>query len=128
MVPGRLRWVIPDGFLPELSQGAQISHESVCVLNLGKDPATVRFTFYWENEPPRRARSEQVDGERARHIRLDRIVDEAGQPLPRGVPYAVLVDSDRPVIVQHTRLDTSQPALALMTAMAYPLPDSEGSP
>jgi len=28
--------------------------------------------------------------------------------------------SDRPVVVQHTRLDSRQPANALMTTMAFP--------
>lgn len=123
MAPGQLRWVIPDGFLPAESHGAQVSHESVCVLNLGSATATVRLTFFWEDEPPRRARPERVEAERTRHIRLDRITDEEGIPVPRGVPYALLVESDVPVIIQHTRLDTTQPALALMTAMAYPLID-----
>jgi len=36
-------------------------------------------------------------------------------------PMALKVESDVAVVVQHTRLDTTQPALALMTTMAFPL-------
>jgi hypothetical protein len=32
-----------------------------------------------------------------------------------------LITADVPVVVQHTRLDTRQPALALLSTMAYPV-------
>ena len=32
-------WLIPDGYLPEKSTGDLRSHESTCVLNVGKKPA-----------------------------------------------------------------------------------------
>jgi hypothetical protein len=35
------------------------------------------------------------------------------------VPFALLVESNVPIVVQHTRLDSTQPALALMTTMAF---------
>ena len=57
--------------------------------------------------------------ERANHIRLDRVVTEDGRKIPKNTPYAVLVESDRPVVVQASRLDVSQPEYALMTTMAY---------
>jgi len=41
--------------------------------------------------------------------------------VPVGTPYAIKVESNIPVVVQHTRLDTTQEAMALMTTMAYPL-------
>jgi hypothetical protein len=41
--------------------------------------------------------------------------------LPVAKPMALMVESNVEVVVQHTRLDTTQPALALMTTMAYPL-------
>jgi hypothetical protein len=59
-----------------------------------------------------------VPPERTRHIRTDRM---DGVEIPRGVPYAVRVESSVPVTVQCSRMDTTQPALSLMTAMAYPV-------
>jgi hypothetical protein len=47
-----------------------------------------------------------------------------GVEIPRGVPYAMRVESSVLVTVQCSRMDTTQPALSLMTAMAYP---AEGS-
>lgn len=116
------RWVIPDGFLPVASQGDQVSHESVCVLNLGEVSAHITLTLYYEDIPPQKGFRAECLGQRCHHIRLDRIRDGAGHAIARGVPYALLVESDVPLIVQHTRLDSSQTALALMTTMAQPLP------
>ena len=58
--------------------------------------------------------------ERTIHIRLDRLKNRRRQKIPTGVPFALKVTSDRKIVVQHTRLDSSQPALALMTTMAFP--------
>jgi hypothetical protein len=39
--------------------------------------------------------------------------------LPRGVPYAYTVESDLPIVLQHSRLDTSSGAYTLFTTIAY---------
>jgi hypothetical protein len=114
-------WLIPDGYLPEASQGDQLSHEAICVLNSGTRDATLRITFYFEDRPPVRDVLVVVPAERTRHIRTDQPDQLGGNALPRGVPYAVRVASDRAVVVQHSRLDTSAPALALMTTLAHPV-------
>ena len=46
--------------------------------------------------------------------------------IPVAKPMALMVESNVDVVVQHTRLDTTQPALALMTTMGFPL--GEGNP
>ena len=56
---------------------------------------------------------------RTNHIRLDRMVNDEGKRIPRNKPYAILVQSDRPIVVQCSRLDVSQPEYALMTTIAY---------
>lgn len=116
---GKRTWFIPDGYLPSASSGDQISHEAVCVLNLGEEEARIRLTFYFEDLEPMESFESFCGGRRTHHIRLDRIKDRNGQKLPTGVPYAIKVESQVPVIVQHSRLDTSQEALALFTTMAY---------
>ena len=50
-----------------------------------------------------------VGAERTRHIRLDHPEEFGGIDLPRGIPYAIRVESDAPVCIQHSRLDTSRP-------------------
>jgi hypothetical protein len=116
---GKRTWYIPDGFLPPQSTGDQISHEAVCVLNLGKEDARIRLTLYFEDRAPMDRFEALCAAERTHHIRLDRLKDLDGQPVPVGVPYAIKVECSAPVIVQHSRLDTTQEALALFTTMAY---------
>jgi hypothetical protein len=43
------------------------------------------------------------------------------EPVPKGTDFSSIITSNMPVVVQHTRLDTRQPALALMSTMAFPL-------
>ena len=119
---GAMKWLIPDCFYPPTdSPGQYVSHEAICVLNTGVREARLRLTLYFEDQEPRRFRSARCAGERTAHIRLDRLRDGAGRGIPRGVPYALLVESDVPVVVQYSRLDTAQAELALMTAMAHPI-------
>ena len=58
---------------------------------------------------------------RTQHIRLDLIVSENGEKIPRDTPYALLVESTEPVVAQYSRLDTSAVEMALMTTIAYPI-------
>jgi hypothetical protein len=118
-VIGKRTWLIPDGYLPPTSTGGQISHESVCVLNVGEENADIRLTFFFEDREPMDRFYAACGSRRTHHIRLDRLKDADGNPVPAGVPYAIQLDSSVPVIVQHSRLDTTQEALALFTTMAY---------
>lgn len=116
---GRTVWVVPDGYLPEGGTGGpdMASHEAACVLNTGDRPATLRLTAYFEDRDPAGPYVVEVPAARTLHVRLDRLADP--EPLPTGVPYAYVVESDVPVVVQHSRLDSRQAANALMTTVAY---------
>lgn len=41
------------------------------------------------------------------------------EPIPVGTDYSSVIRSDRPVVVQHTRLDTRQAQEALLSTIAY---------
>ena len=120
MVGSRV-WLIPDGYLPVKSTGDKVSHESVCVLNTSDQDATIQITIYFEDREPMDQFAARCSSRRTHHIRLDRLQNQAGRVIPRGVPYALQVESDVPIVVQHSRLDTSQEALALFTTMAFPI-------
>lgn len=114
-------WVIPDGYLPAESTGGLKSHESTCVLNLGTRPATLRLTAYFEDREPLKGFRVTCPARRTVHIRLDALKNPQGQSIPPGTPFALKVRGNAKVVVQHTRLDSTQPALALMTTMAFPI-------
>lgn len=115
-------WYIPDCYYPSISSpGHYVSHEAVCVLNPGKEDAHITLTLYFEDREPMREFHAVCKAERTNHIRLDKIKDAKGNGVPQGVPYAIMVESDQPIIVQYSRLDTTQAEMALMTTMAYPV-------
>ena len=112
-------WIVPDCFLPAQSTGDLKSHESACVLNIGKRPATLKLTAYFENREPIEGFQAACAPRRTNHIRLNSLKNRRGEAIPTGAPFALKIESSVKVVVQHTRLDTTQPALALMTTMAY---------
>jgi hypothetical protein len=116
---GRRHWFVADGFLPEESSHGVASHEAACLLNVGDADARVRFTFFFEERDPIGPVEVVLGARRTAHIRLDDPAAITGVELPRGVPYAYAVESDVPVVLQHSRLDTSAGAYTLFTTIAY---------
>jgi hypothetical protein len=116
---GAVNWYIPDGYIPEKSSGELTSHESVCVLNCSSDEALIRFTIFFEDRDPLEDILVVVPPRRTKHIRTSSLLKD-GAPIPIGVPYAIEVRSDIPVIVQYSRLDATQAENALMSTMAFP--------
>ena len=58
-----------------------------------------------------------VPARRTRHLRFDDLDDP--EPIPRATPYASVIESDVPVVVQHTRLDSRQAENALLSTIAF---------
>lgn len=117
---GKCEWLIPDGYYPEIDRGGvYVSHEAVCVLNTGSQDANIEITLYFEDKDPMTGFKAVCKAQRTNHIRMDKIVSENGQKVPRGVPYAMMVVSDVPVVVQYSRLDTSQCEMGFMGLIAY---------
>jgi hypothetical protein len=63
----------------------------------------------------RRARRAHRD--RTLHLRFNDLNDP--QPIPRDTDYASIFESDVPIIVQHTRLDSRRAEVALLSTVAY---------
>lgn len=113
-------WVIPDCYIPEVSSGALESHESICVLNCSPEDALLHITIYFEDREPLERIPVYVPAKRTKHVRTSSL-KKGEQTIPRGVPYAAEVESDIPVYVQYSRLDSTQAENALMTTMAFPI-------
>jgi len=117
---GEKVWIIPDGYIPEVSSGALTSHESICVLNTASEDARLTITIFFEDRDPLEDIAEVVQARRTKHIRTSSLAKD-GKSIPVGVPYAIEVKSDIPVIVQYSRLDATQAENALMSVIAYPI-------
>jgi hypothetical protein len=119
--PGHTQWFIPDCYLPsdDPGKGDLVSHESCCILNAGDEDAQCRLTLYFEDREPVRDIPVTVRAERCWHVRFDRLEAINGVSIPRDVPYGLGVESDRNVVVQHSRLDSRAGGIAYMTVMGY---------
>ena len=118
---GRKRWVIAEGYIPGASTGsgrAFESHETACILNAGEQEAKVRITLFFAEREPAGPYRITVPAKRTRHVRFNDLADP--ERVPRDTDYSSLIESDVPIVVQHTRLDSRQAALALLSTMAFP--------
>lgn len=115
---GKKTWLIPDGYY-DSQFVKQVSHDAVCVLNTTEKDATIKMTLFFEDKEEMGGFEAKCGARRTHHIRMDKIKSVDGRSVPTDTPYAILVESDVPVVVQYSRLDTAQEALALMTTIAY---------
>jgi len=113
-------WLVADSYLPDRHNGDLKSHESACVLNVSRRPAKLKFTVYFQDRKPLKGLEAICPAERTVHVRLNSLKNRKGEGIPVAKPMAYMVESNVNVVVQHTRLDTSQTALALMTTIGYP--------
>ena len=93
------------------------SHETVCLLNASEQDAHVQLTVYFSDRAPAGPYQITVPANRTKHIRFNDLKDP--EIIPRGTDYASVIESDVPIVVQHTRLDSRQAANALLTTIAY---------
>jgi hypothetical protein len=117
---GRTRWAIAEGYIPSestFSDRALISHETACILNASDREAHVVITVFFADREPVGPYRVTVGARRTLHLRLNDL--ESPQPIPRDTDYASVFESDMPIIVQHTRLDSRRAELALLSTMAY---------
>lgn len=117
---GSTTWVIPEGYIPGHSTGPEpqmLSHETVCLLNTGDADAHVGITVFLTDAEPLGPYRVTVPARRTLHQRFNDLTDP---PVPRDTSYASVIRSDRPVVAQHTRLDSRQAENALLTTIAYP--------
>jgi hypothetical protein len=117
---GRTRWAIAEGWIPDGSTGPEpdmTSHETLCFLNTGDDDARIEITLYFSDREPVGPYRLTVPARRTVHQWINRLEDP--EPVPIATDYAMLVESDAPIVVQHTRLDTRQAEAALLSTIAY---------
>jgi hypothetical protein len=117
---GRRRWAIAEGYIPSesaFSDRALISHETACILNAGDLDARIEITIMFADREPVGPYRVTVGARRTLHLRFNDLKDP--KPVPRDTDYASIFESDVPIVVQHTRLDSRRAELALLSTIAY---------
>src|SRR5690242_2831482 len=116
----RTIWAIPEGYIPGRSDSSErelVSHEAACILNAGDSDAAIEITLYFTDREPVGPYRLSVPARRTRHFRFNDLTDPA--PVPRDTPYASVIRSSVPVVVQYTRLDSRPEVHALLSTVAY---------
>jgi hypothetical protein len=117
---GYKRWAIPEGYIPSRSSFAErelISHETACILNATDRDAHVIITIFFANREPVGPYRVTVAARRTLHLRFNDLADP--EPIPRDTDYASVFESDEPIVVQHTRMDSRHAEVALLSTMAF---------
>ncbi|HEX9942295.1 MAG TPA: sensory rhodopsin transducer [Thermoanaerobaculia bacterium] len=117
---GATRWAIAEGYIPAWSHGPEpqmTSHETVCLLNAADRDAHVEITIFFADREPAGPYRLTVPARRTRHVRFNDLNDP--EPIPRDTDYASVIESDTPIVAQHTRLDSRQAENALLSTIAY---------
>lgn len=113
-------WAIAEGYIPAYSNGPEpqfTSHETVCILNTSDQDAQVQITIFFSDKEPVGPYRLTVPARRTKHIRFNNLIDP--EPIPHDTDFASAIESDVPIVVQHTRLDSRQAENALLSTMAY---------
>lgn len=117
---GHTRWAIAEGYIPGWSNGPEpqfTSHETACLLNTSDQDAHVTITIYFSDREPAGPYHITMPARRTRHVRFNNLADP--ESIPKDTDYASVIESDVPIVVQHTRLDSRQAENALITTIAY---------
>jgi hypothetical protein len=117
---GHRHWAIAEGYIPSqssFSDPALVSHETACILNAGDEAAHIRITVFFTDREPVGPYRVTVAARRTLHLRFNDLTEP--QPIPRDTDYASVFESDVPIIVQHTRLDSRHAEVSLLSTIAY---------
>jgi hypothetical protein len=96
-----------------------LSHETACLLNTGDADAHVEIRLFFTDREPAGPYRVTVPARRTLHQRFNDLTDP--EQVPLDTDYASVIDSDVPIVVQHTRLDSRQAENALLSTVAYPV-------
>ena len=117
---GYRRWAIAEGYIPSWSNGPEpqfTSHETACLLNTSDEEAQVQITVFFSDREPAGPYRVTVPARRTKHVRYNELNDP--EPIPVDTDYASVIESNVPLVVQHTRLDSRQAENALLSTIAY---------
>jgi hypothetical protein len=115
---GRKHRAIAEGSMPSqssFSHRALICHEPAGILNAGDRDAHVRVTVFFVDREPVGPYGVTVTSRRTLHLRFNDLKDP--EPIPCDADYASVFESDVPIVLRHTRLDSRHAELSLLSTM-----------
>lgn len=101
---GKKVWIFPDAELPPEGVNVIPGHESVIITNVTDRTAHIVFTLLYEADEPVRFEAE-VQSMRVRCFRTNRESDFGKNTARIGEQYAIMVESDTPIVAQYGRAE-----------------------
>ncbi len=77
----------------------------------------MEITVFFSDREPAGPYRMTVPARRTKHVRFNDLEDP--EPVPTDTDYASVIESDVPIVVQHSRLDSRQAENALLSTVAY---------
>ena len=117
---GKTHWAIAEGYIPPYSSSETrelTSHETACILNANDEDAHITLTLFFSDREPVGPYKITVKARRTLHLRFNDLTDPA--PVPKNTDFSSVFESDVPIVIQHSRLDSRSADVALMTTAAY---------
>lgn len=104
---GKKIWIFPDAELPPVGENEIPGHESIIITNVTDKNANIRFTLlYVERDPI--SFTVEVKAKRVRCLRSNNAVDFCGHTALEGEQYAIMLESDVPIVAQYGRAEPRQ--------------------
>jgi hypothetical protein len=117
---GAKNWYFPDGYLPEkTNDGPMEAHEALMLFNTNNENINMLIDIYFSDKEPVKNIVVKVGAERIKTLRLDNPADLDGLEIPPLTQYAIRVRSDRNIVAQFGRLDTTQNNMAYYGCIGY---------
>lgn len=118
---GRKNWVVPGGYIPYYGtthrDEEMESQERLCITNCDEKDAKITLYIYFEDQDPLGPYHVTVPSKRVKHVKINDLKDP--EVVPYGVHYSCVIEGDRPVVVQHFRLDSRQCENAISSNIPY---------
>lgn len=117
---GKKIWVIAEGYIPGSSVSSErelISHETACIVNTNDNDANIIITIIYSDRKPAGPYKIVVPAERTLHLRFNDLKDP--EAIPSDTDYSSIIESDVPVVVQHTRLDSRKAEISIFSTIAF---------
>jgi hypothetical protein len=117
---GHTVWAVPGGHIPLYSTGHEperTSRDELSLLNTSDKVAQVDLTIFYTDREPIGPYQLMVPARRVRQVRLNDLIDP--EAIPLDTPYAAVLIATVPIVVQFTRMDSSQANNAMASTIAY---------
>ena len=113
---GKKVWIFPDAELPPEGVNCIPGHESVIITNVCDSDARITVTLIYTDREPIRF-NVTVGARRVRCLRSNNSEDFCGHTAKEGEQYAIMLESDLPVVAQYGRAEPR--AVAFYTTSGY---------